>query len=145
MTCKDCIHEGVCKLKDEKVSLRTRVEDLDSDNFACFKNKSDYVTKDEIAQIIWERDKAIEQLRSYGVDFCQEKKELAEVKHGYWKDDTSCSVCGHEALVTTWDEAMYDDTAEDSPEYLYNVTHIEFHTTDYCPFCGAKMDGGSET
>ena len=43
MTCKDCISCDVCKLKEEKVSLGTRVEELVADSFNCFKNKADFV------------------------------------------------------------------------------------------------------
>ena len=45
------------------------------------------------------------------------------VRHGTWrnyKDEHTCSVCG-EVGTGDW---MYEDSAY-----------------DYCPFCGAKMDG----
>ena len=39
-TCKDCIHHEVCKYKDKKVSLGTKVCELVADGFKCFKDKS---------------------------------------------------------------------------------------------------------
>ena len=41
-TCKDCLHFDVCKYRDEKVSIGTKVEELVSDDFTCFKNKADF-------------------------------------------------------------------------------------------------------
>lgn len=134
MTCKDCICYDPCGMQSRLVQVDEHTWDsyteLDDVENYCphFKNKSDYVTKDEIAQLMWERDKAIDQLRSYGVDFCQEKKELAEVKHGEWEEMVEhehggikkfffeCSLCGR----------------------------IECQKEPYC-HCGAKMDGRSET
>ena len=139
MTCKDCIHYEVCKdtVADENWTddaPKEFKEMFSPKGCENFKNKSDYVTKDEIAQLMWERDKAIEQLRSYGVDFCQEKKELAEVKHGEWEDRPNpqwkaydirhCSKCG------------------------WNIPKNNLRKKDlnwkYCPNCGAKMDKGEE-
>ncbi len=87
---------------------------------------ADVISIEAYNQCKWERDTAIEQLKSYGVGFC-ENKELAEVKHGYWKPTKipayfggviyECSLCG----------------AKDGD-----------HTKvlgRYCWRCGAKMDG----
>ena len=133
MTCKDCVHDSICCIQ-RGLSDIADVDKIVS-QYGCedYKNKSDYVTKDEIAQLMWERDKAIEQLRSYGVDFCQEKKELAEVKHGEWIEPTGklkrfegryviCSHCNVMLPII-----------------------IELGEYYYCPNCGAKMDGRSET
>lgn len=80
---------------------------------------ADVVSQEAIEQLKWERDTAIKQLQSYGVGF-GENKELTEVKHGEWETtDTPlgrccvCTVCGS------------------CPTMEYN----------YCPYCGAKMDG----
>lgn len=81
---------------------------------------ADVVEVKAIEQLKWERDTAIKQLQSYGVGF-GENKELAEVKHGEWKEIAAvcdikflkCSVCGME--------------------------RPRLHTT-YCCDCGAKMD-----
>ena len=65
------------------------------------------------------------------IDFIEDAPtaDVVEVKHGKWekrtfivfdneiKDSYHCSECN-----TTWDTS-----------------------TNYCPYCGAKMDGGSET
>ena len=89
---------------------------------------ADVVSMEAYKQVAWERDTAIEQLKSYGVGFCEDK-ELAEVKHGEWKPTNipayfggviyECSLCG----------------AKDGD-----------HTKvlgRYCWRCGAKMDGGN--
>lgn len=53
--------------------------------------------------------------------------DVVEVKHGKWiwdiEDKYRCSCCGD---ITRVDEVM------NQPKY------------EWCPFCGAKMDGGSE-
>lgn len=48
----------------------------------------------------------------------QPTAEVAEVVHGYWKDGIYCSVCGD----------LYD-----TGEYT--------NARNYCPNCGAKMEG----
>ena len=50
--------------------------------------------------------------------------DVAPVRHGYWKNEnfyTHCSACGKMAI--------YDKYGQE----------VE---SDYCPNCGAKMDGG---
>lgn len=47
--------------------------------------------------------------------------DVVEVRHGHWDEDMECSICGCLAPVS-------HVTGE---EYAY----------DYCPNCGAKMDG----
>lgn len=42
-TCKDCIHYEICHLKDEKVSLGTKVEELVANEFKCFDDKANYI------------------------------------------------------------------------------------------------------
>lgn len=46
------------------------------------------------------------------------------VRHGHWKESSTCSVCGKRAVkkVIFCDETLWED------KY------------DYCPHCGAKMD-----
>ena len=46
--------------------------------------------------------------------------DFEEVKHGYWKHNLYCSVCG----------------------YLYDTGEYT-NAKDFCPNCGAKMDGGN--
>ena len=42
-TCKDCFHYDVCKTEDEILCAGTKVKDLISDNFKCFKDKSRFI------------------------------------------------------------------------------------------------------
>lgn len=50
-----------------------------------------------------------------------ESADVVEVRHGHWDEDMECSICGCLAPVS-------HVTGE---EYAY----------DYCPNCGARMDG----
>lgn len=59
------------------------------------------------------------------------KADFVEVKHGEWIDN-HCSVCG----MTPLGEELW--------EHL-NITPPKFELCmDYCPCCGAKMDGGKK-
>ena len=56
--------------------------------------------------------------------------DAAPVRHGRWilrGGKRYCSECGNRACVT-----------RDSDDFWYTVG------TDFCPSCGAKMDGGSD-
>ena len=57
------------------------------------------------------------------IDHCPEA-DVQEVKHGIWKNagfyGFSCSACGE------------------------HICMPEDHIANYCPNCGAKMDGGAE-
>ena len=64
MTCKDCMHFDICADDDEPCER--------------FRNKAYFVESKTIAQIKWERDTAIEQLKSYGIGFC-EKADVVKV------------------------------------------------------------------
>lgn len=89
--------------------------------------KHGYVLSGVLDQVRWERDVAIEQLNSYGVQL-GEKAELKRVRHGEWVDrmcrDWRCSECGGE---------------------ICKFRHVDGYTRDdkpkYCPDCGARMDG----
>lgn len=48
------------------------------------------------------------------------------VKHGHWKEDSTCSVCGKKAIE----------------KIIFSGETIWEDKYDYCPHCGAKMDGG---
>lgn len=87
--------------------------------------KHGYVPTEVLEQIQWERDVAIDQLNSYGVQF-GEKADVQKVKHGKWiiaYDDykftmwDACSICGH--------GLEFVGVGKD-----YN----------FCPNCGARMD-----
>ena len=67
--------------------------------------------------------------------------DVVEVKHGEWKDKYGekyhnklyvCSLCGEKAL---WGLYMND---------LYQTKERQI-LSDYCPHCGAKMDGEDVT
>jgi hypothetical protein len=62
--------------------------------------------------------------------------DAVEVVHGEWLYDSGsgkcfCSACGEYAL------SFKKDT-------LYGGDLYEVFLTDYCPHCGAKMDGGNK-
>ena len=54
--------------------------------------------------------------------------DVQSVKHGKWKNvagmNSKCSVCSHYFPVTEFDSRPFD--------------------INYCPNCGARMDGGNE-
>ena len=56
----------------------------------------------------------------------QAAADVATVVHGWWNADETCSVCG-----------------EKSTEGL-DAVKWDYWLPDYCPHCGAKMDGGEE-
>ena len=88
---------------------------------------ADVVSKAAYDQVVWERNLAKEQLKSIGKSLGEKMDDVQPVKHGKNLDREipsifSCSVCGWHS----WD-TYCGDTSE------YN----------YCPHCGAKMDGGT--
>lgn len=52
--------------------------------------------------------------------------DVVPVVHGWWNADENCSVCG-----------------ENSTEGL-DATKWDYWLPNYCPHCGAKMDGGAD-
>ncbi len=52
--------------------------------------------------------------------------DVVPVVHGWWNADENCSVCG-----------------ENSTEGL-DATKWNYWLPNYCPNCGAKMDGGAD-
>ena len=66
--------------------------------------------------------------------------DVAPVRHGRWLDG-HCSECGAEATFTTWTEPVYDYDWEENLYYSHDEIHNEYNETNYCPNCGAKMDG----
>lgn len=71
-------------------------------------------------QVAWERDIAMKQLEECGIPFGG-KADVAPVVHGRWircRNETKCSNC----------------------KFIYYSNRDDFN---YCPNCGAKMDGGA--
>lgn len=83
--------------------------------------KNGYVLSGVLDQVRWERDVAIEQLNSYGIQL-GEKAELEIVKHGKWVEKHG-----------TWYCSECDKTGYKG--------YIPAKPSDYCPNCGARMDG----
>lgn len=84
------------------------------------------VPKAVLRQVQWERDMAIDQLHSYGVEF-GEKAELQKVRHGYW--------------------VMDKDYVDGKIAFVYSCSECDKSTYcqyKFCPECGAKMDGKVE-
>lgn len=79
-----------------------------------------------------------------GVNYCRNHileaptTDVVEVRHGEWVDG-HCTECGEEAMYSTFDEAIYDYDWEENLQYSHTETNVEYHLTDYCPHCGAKM------
>lgn len=74
-------------------------------------------------QVQWERDVAIDQLHSYGIEF-GEKAELQKVQHGHWV------VYGADGIVWSYSCSECGEIVHDKQRF--------------CPDCGAKMDGRVE-
>ena len=86
----------------------------------------DVVSVGVLEQYKWERDIAIAQLEELGIGFGQKKPDIQVVRHGHWKcepltdrlvNSFECTTCGFLGFGNRVDK--------------YN----------YCPNCGAKMDG----
>lgn len=103
-------------------------------DFVCEQMKkiptADVVSVDACKQISKERDFAIKQLHSYGVQF-GEKADVVKVKHGEWKKKTD-------------DIFYWYECSECSEPIPYNK-YKNMYFSDYCPNCGAKMDKESDT
>lgn len=87
---------------------------------------ADVVSGSAYKQIMWERDLAIQQLRSdYGVGLGEKKNvDVAPVVHGRWTDgEENCPICGK----SKFDGLDADIWSDWKPQF--------------CPNCGAKMDG----
>lgn len=119
-TCRDCIHEKVC-------------------NTLCPRGLLPYQSLDYPAEV-----------------FCKEFKDesqYAEVKHGEWElyadnedgyNHHRCSVCKEDAIFTYIEEPDYDEGLDGEWYYICDIeVGIKEMFTNYCPHCGAKMDGGN--
>ena len=75
----------------------------------------------------------------------QELAKRVKVVHGRWLYDSGterhfCSVCNEYALSATTQEQVADYDWEENLVFHLEPVTKEFWT-DYCPNCGAKMDG----
>ena len=91
----------------------------------------DAVSRGVHEQVRWERDVAIEQLESYGVSL-GEKAEVAKVVHGRWVSLTDCSNAG--VYCSVCNKKVYKE------DYAWCNRKNKLRS-NYCPNCGAKMDG----
>ena len=74
--------------------------------------------------------------------------DVAEIRHGKWIEDeydetTYCSECKEEALYNSTFELQFDYDWEENLVPCGYEEHKEYIKTNYCPNCGAKMDGGN--
>ena len=134
-TCKDCIHYYVCNSKGancrEDISSGSKAKYIDVKELSIIldimKNPdSEFATDDYIDGFSDGISAAIKELEAFPT------ADVAPIRHGRWIslddyfEDAQCSECG-DALVIG--DCSFNDFCE-----CYN----------YCPNCGAKMDGGEE-
>ena len=102
------------------------------------------MTKTEMLEIL--RGKVLqespEEIQARLNEIADELEQSEKVVHGHWTDDHKCSVCGGEAFSETVNirpeyDYDWDENLVFTGSYEYD---IEYHETDWCPFCGAKMD-----
>lgn len=95
------------------------------------KNEADKMRDENIApiadleQVMWERDMALETLKEHGIGFC-EKSDMVEVVRDRW---------------------IKRQFADEPTAFGYRCSecHLTYEVdTNYCPNCGAKMDGGNK-
>lgn len=103
-----------------------------------YQKKGEYDEMEYIArEALLEQLKAMESYNTSpmyrrGYDDCVEAilktpaADVVPVVHGWWNADETCSLCG-----------------EKSTEGL-DATKWNYWLPNYCPNCGAKMDGGAE-
>lgn len=105
--------------------------DIDSYSYSPIDEAPEYVSLGAYEQAMWERDTAIDQLHSYGVEF-GEKAEMQRVIHGKWSEVPNRVLINGKIVIrgTAWGCSACNTS---SKQYL--------STMKYCPNCGCKMDG----
>ena len=93
----------------------------------------------------WPNDPLLKQIAFNLLDKLP-KVDTVEVVHGEWLYDSGsesyfCSACKEFALSTSKDVPQFDYDWEENLRYSHSEIIYEEHLTNYCPECGAKMDG----
>ena len=103
--------------------------------------KNVYIDRGALQEIVYTRLKALEELYgaydAYGSGYeeCADRiseipaADVAPVVHARWKDN-HCTACG----MMPMGEELWDSCEFAPPKFEYFM--------DFCPNCGAKMDGG---
>lgn len=89
---------------------------------------ADVVSLAVFEQMKWERDTALQTLEEHGIGLAQ-KADVVEVRHGEWLD----------AQYTYFGAKRYECSLCRDDEF-WKRRYIEIKE-NYCPNCGAKMDG----
>lgn len=81
----------------------------------------------------------------------QATADVREVIHGKWElydehedeyEHHRCSICKEDAIFTYEMESMYDEDFDGEWRYVTDIcAGIDEYLTEFCPHCGAKMDG----
>ena len=161
-TCKDCIHYYVCNSKGancrEDINSGSKAKYIDVKELSIIldimKNPdSEFATDDYIDGFSDGISAAIKELKAFPT------ADVAPVKHGCWEVSflprsyygsdhdyeytececsVTCSNCHGIASCFPWKKQ------EDSTGFIkaYQKGMIKNAKTNYCPNCGAKMDGG---
>ena len=75
--------------------------------------------------------------------------DAVEVGHGKWLFDSGterhfCSACNEYAISVITNEPVYEYDWEENLQFSHFESACDEQLTNYCPNCGAKMDGGNE-
>lgn len=74
--------------------------------------------------------------------------DVARAVHGQWIEDKEgilhCSECREEALYISTYEEQFDYDWEENLVPCGYEEHKEYIKTNYCPNCGARMDGDTK-
>lgn len=79
----------------------------------------------------------------YALDLIKEAPavEAEPVRHGRWTDEHKCSVCGGVTFSEYNVYPVYDFDCNGETFFAVDYGYdLVYHETDFCPFCGAKMN-----